>query len=134
MKKIEIKSSFGKKKPVPEKVEYRSETPDITSDCEDEMNYIHKQFGEAKKKEIESANEQTSTAYHTVIFFKTKAQKEQFYQNAKISELVDPSGRFINGEELAKALNIQLDKVNFKAKTEFKQGKRFNNDKEFSYI
>ena len=141
MKKIEIKSSFNKSKSfgksktsVRDEINYSSENPELESDCNDEINFFHKKFGENKQKEIDSFEEQTSTAYHICIYFKTEAQKLQFYKLANLLDLVDTSGRFINGEDFAERLNIPIDKVKVKAKTEFKQGKRFNNEKEFSYI
>ncbi len=130
-KSNKFKSSFGKKA---EKdiVKYKSEIPNIESDAQDEINHIHKEFGKSKQKEIDHYKEQTSTDYYSVIFFKNKAQRQQFYELAKILDIVDESGRFIKGESFAEKLNIPLSKVDIKKTTNFKVNKRFNSEEFFN--
>jgi hypothetical protein len=136
VKNINIKSNFGKKKvkSIRDEIKYTSEKPLLEQDCNDEMNFFDKKFAENKNKEIKSFKDQTSTAYHTCIYFKTEEQKLQFYKLANLLDLVDTSGRFIKGEDFADRLGIKIDKIEIKAKIQFSAGKRFNNENEFSYI
>lgn len=130
-KKTTFKSNFGVKK-VAQLVEYTSETPNLESDCNDEMNFLDKEFGKAKQKEINSFNEQTESSFYISVYFKTNAQKEQFIQAAKIESMIDDTKRFIKGENLADHLGINIDKVEIKTKGFFKAGTKFSNEEWFN--
>ena len=129
-KKQNFTSSFGKKA-VKDVIEYTSEKPEIESDSNDEINYLDKEFGKAKQKEIDSFNEQTSTAFYLNVYFKNQAQKEQFLKLAGLLDIVDEHHRFISGQEMCKKLNIPIDKVEIKSKGMFKVSKRFSCDEWF---
>ena len=126
-KKINIKSNFGKKKPIASIVEYTSDVPNLESDCNDEINYLDKEFGKSKQKEINSFVEQTDMGYYLNIYFKNRAQKEQFLEKAKLLDIVDEFHRFLQGEQFAKALGIEIDHIELKSKGYFKAGTRFKN-------
>lgn len=125
-KKTVFKSDFGKKT-TKNVVEYTSPAPEIESDCNDEINYLDKEFGKSKQKEIDSFVEQTDMGYYINIYFKNRAQKEQFLERAKLLDIVDEFHRFLQGEQFAKAMGVEIDHIELKAKGEFKQGKRFKN-------
>lgn len=122
---------FGAKKKPEELIKYKSETPNIESDSEDEINYIGKEFGKAKQKEVDHFHSQTDLNYYTCIFFKNEEQKKQFYEVAKILDLVDESGRFVKGEDFCDRLNIKIDKVSIKKMGKFAGSKRFSHDEFF---
>lgn len=113
-------------KKVDEEIAYKSETPDIESDSEDEMNYLAKEFGKQKNKEYLHFKEVTDGRYYFSVYFADNEQMNDFIEKTKIKELFDSTGMFIAGKEFAEKIGIELIKKVLKRQGMFKQGKKFD--------
>lgn len=124
-KKAFGKKAFGAKK-VDDMVKYKSPTPDIESDSEDEMNHVIKEFKASKDAEIKHYDTVTSANYYFAVYFADEAQKNEFIDKVKAREYFDKTETFIAGKDLADLLGIEISDTRIKRQGYFKKGKRFD--------
>jgi len=130
--KFKAKPVFVKKtKPIKEIIPYKSEKPNIEQDSLDEMEYIHKEFGKQKQKEVDSFHAQVDANYYFCVYFKTKEQKEEFIKNANLTEIFDKGLKYVSGQQFADILKISLTKIKLISKGMFKVSKRFSHSEWF---
>lgn len=113
-------TSIFAKKEKPAAVQYSSDTPDIESDCIDELTDLQKAFREKAKKEKELQDKNTSSDFWSCIVFQNEEQRNRFYE---LLGLKEEDNQYINGRKLIQALEMQIDTMETKAPGKFKCNK-----------
>ena len=121
--KIKVKKEVNE---VDEDINYRSEIPDVESDSEDEINYLAKEFGKVKQKEIDYYKKVVNGNYYFTVYFADTEQMNDFIEKAKIKDLFDETNLYLAGKDLADKLNIPIIQKQIKRQGYFKQGKKFD--------
>jgi hypothetical protein len=80
---------------------------------------------EQLRKENKIKDDNTSTDFWVSIYFADKAQRDEFLKNAGLTELLE--AQYINGEQMAKKLNIPLTPRVIEPPKPFKKHKDFTN-------
>lgn len=87
---------------------YKSETPDIEADAEEELTELQKAFREKARKEKELQDKNVDTEFWSCIVFKSRQQRDEFCQLLGVSE---EDSQYLNGQKLIKALQLRIEQV-----------------------
>lgn len=95
------------KNPPPDMVDFTEPSGDLEKDCLNELNDLQAGFRQRAKQENNRFELATDSEYWFAVCFQTREQKDFFLKEiSKISNIY--GDKYINGEELAAALNIKL--------------------------
>lgn len=82
----------------------------VESDSFNELAELKAKFTENAQKEQAQREQQHDSEFWFAVYFKTREQKEMFLKLAGIIN----DDKYINGNELAKKLNIELPNIDLK--------------------
>jgi hypothetical protein len=92
-------------------VEYPSDTPDMIPDTNAEIKALRKSMAEGMDKEKLDKSKAVNPNFWFAVYFQDEEQKNEFLKNTGLQDKT--KGQFVNGLDLAKAVNIPLTKKSF---------------------
>lgn len=92
----------------------------IESECKKELTEIEKKFREGDKKQYERMKDYSDSNFYTCVVFQTKEQAMEFNRIFGFN----PDKKYINGNELARKLKIELKNATPPIQ-EYKKDKKF---------